>query len=74
MSKILCIYHGNCADGFGAAWAVRHALGDRDVEFHAGVYGNPPPDVSAIAKSYGGGGHRNASGFRMPIGWEGDSQ
>jgi len=45
MSKILCIYHGNCADGFGAAWAVRHALGDRDVEFHAGVYGNPPPDV-----------------------------
>jgi len=31
-------------------------------------------DVSAIAKSYGGGGHRNASGFRMPIGWEGDSQ
>ena len=29
-------------------------------------------DVSEIAKSYGGGGHRNASGFRMPIGWEGD--
>lgn len=30
------------------------------------------PDVSEIAKSYGGGGHRNASGFQMPIGWEGD--
>jgi nanoRNase/pAp phosphatase (c-di-AMP/oligoRNAs hydrolase) len=30
-------------------------------------------DVSAIAKRYGGGGHRNASGFRMPIGWEGDA-
>ena len=45
MSKILCVYHGNCADGFGAAWAVRHALGD-SVEFHAGVYGNPPPDVA----------------------------
>lgn len=29
-------------------------------------------DVSEIAKGYGGGGHRNASGFRMPIGWEGD--
>jgi hypothetical protein len=29
-------------------------------------------DVSAIAKSYGGGGHRNASGFKMPLGWEGD--
>jgi oligoribonuclease NrnB/cAMP/cGMP phosphodiesterase (DHH superfamily) len=29
-------------------------------------------DVSLIAKSYGGGGHRNASGFQMPLGWEGD--
>lgn len=29
-------------------------------------------DVSEIAKCYGGGGHRNASGFKMPIGWEGD--
>lgn len=45
MSKILCIYHGNCADGFGAAWAVRHALGSDQVEFHAGIYGNDPPDV-----------------------------
>lgn len=26
--KPLCIYHGNCQDGFGSAWAVRHALGD----------------------------------------------
>lgn len=31
-------------------------------------------DVSEIAKQYGGGGHRNASGFRMPLGWEGDAQ
>lgn len=45
MMKKLCIYHGNCADGFGAAWAVRHALGD-DVEFHAGHYGQEAPDVS----------------------------
>jgi oligoribonuclease NrnB/cAMP/cGMP phosphodiesterase (DHH superfamily) len=43
--KPLCIYHGNCQDGFGAAWAVRHALGD-DVEFHPGVYQNDPPDVT----------------------------
>lgn len=43
--KKLCIYHGNCDDGFGAAWAVRHALGD-DVEFHAGMYGREPPDVA----------------------------
>lgn len=41
----ICIYHGNCADGFGAAWAVRKALGS-DVDFHAGVYQSPPPDVT----------------------------
>ena len=32
----LCIYHGHCADGFGAAWVVRKALGP-DIEFHAGI-------------------------------------
>ncbi|MGV0315192.1 phosphohydrolase [Pseudomonas putida] len=42
--KTMCIYHGNCADGFGAAWVVRKALGDQ-VEFVAGVYGQEPPDV-----------------------------
>jgi hypothetical protein len=42
--KPLCIYHGNCADGFTSAWVVRRALGD--VDFHAGVYQNPPPDVA----------------------------
>jgi oligoribonuclease NrnB/cAMP/cGMP phosphodiesterase (DHH superfamily) len=45
VSKILCIYHGNCQDGFGAAWAVRHALG-RHVEFYAGIHQNEPPDVA----------------------------
>lgn len=29
-------------------------------------------DVAAIAATYGGGGHRNAAGFQMPLGWEGD--
>jgi uncharacterized protein len=43
--KTLCIYHGNCQDGFGAAWAVRHALGDA-VEFYSGVYQDAPPDVT----------------------------
>jgi oligoribonuclease NrnB/cAMP/cGMP phosphodiesterase (DHH superfamily) len=28
MDYDVCIYHHNCPDGFGAAWAVRHALGD----------------------------------------------
>jgi oligoribonuclease NrnB/cAMP/cGMP phosphodiesterase (DHH superfamily) len=41
----LCIYHGNCADGFGAAWVVRKALG-ADIEFHAARYGEAPPDVT----------------------------
>lgn len=30
-------------------------------------------DVSEIATQYGGGGHKNAAGFRVPIGWEGEA-
>lgn len=41
----LCIYHGGCDDGFGAAWVVRRELGV-NVDFHAGVYGKTPPDVT----------------------------
>lgn len=41
---ILCIYHGNCADGFTAAWAVKVSM--PGVEFVPGVYGDPLPDVS----------------------------
>lgn len=44
--KKLCIYHGNCADGFGAAWVVRKAWGQDNVEFFAGFYGKEPPDVN----------------------------
>lgn len=44
--KTLCIYHGNCADGFGAAWVVRHSLGENNVEFLAGHYGMTTPDVT----------------------------
>lgn len=46
MMKKLCIYHGNCADGFGAALAVRTGLGKENVEFYAGVYQEDPPDVT----------------------------
>lgn len=45
MTKTICIYHGNCADGFTAAWAVWKALGDQ-VEFMPGTYGAPSPDVT----------------------------
>ncbi len=41
----LCIYHANCADGFGAAWVVRKYFGPDGVDFHPGVYGEAPPDV-----------------------------
>lgn len=43
--KPLCIYHGNCADGFASAWVVRKAFKGK-VDFHAGVYQDPPPDVA----------------------------
>ncbi len=39
----LCIYHGNCDDGFAAAWCVR--LKHPDAEFYPGIYQAPPPDV-----------------------------
>lgn len=42
----LCIYHGQCADGFGAAWVVHNHFGAGNVDFHAGVYQNAPPDVT----------------------------
>ncbi len=40
----ICIYHGGCDDGFGAAWAVWKKW--PDTEFVAGVYGKEPPDVT----------------------------
>ena len=41
----ICIYHGNCADGFTAAWIVRKALGN-DIDFYPGFYQQPPPDTT----------------------------
>lgn len=43
--QILVIYHGNCADGFTAAWAARKKFGD-DAEYFAGVYQTTPPDCA----------------------------
>jgi oligoribonuclease NrnB/cAMP/cGMP phosphodiesterase (DHH superfamily) len=42
--KPLCVYHANCADGFTSAWVVNKAF-KGDVDFHPGVYQDPPPDV-----------------------------
>lgn len=44
MAEALVIYHGNCFDGFTAAWAARNFL--PSAKFHAGVYGEAPPDVT----------------------------
>lgn len=46
--KPICIYHANCADGFAAAWAVRKFFAEdgQAVDFHPGVYGEAPPDVT----------------------------
>jgi len=38
------IYHGNCQDGFTAAWALRQKY--TGAEFVAGVYQTPPPDCT----------------------------
>jgi len=43
--KKLCIFHANCADGFGAAYAVWKRYGE-EVEFYPGVYQQDPPDVT----------------------------
>jgi len=42
----ICIYHGGCDDGFGAAWVVWKKWG-AGVTFIPGVYANEPPDVVA---------------------------
>jgi len=44
--KPLCIYHKNCADGFGAAWVVRKFFGPDGVDLHPATYQDPPPDMT----------------------------
>lgn len=46
ITPTLCIYHANCADGFGAAWAVWMRYRSDGVEFHAGAHGTQPPDCT----------------------------
>lgn len=40
----LIIYHGDCADGFGAAWCFWNVFRD-SADYFAGHYGKPAPDV-----------------------------
>lgn len=43
--KTLCIYHGACDDGFGAAYAVWKKL-RYTVEYYPATHGDAPPDVT----------------------------
>jgi len=44
-SQVNCIiYHADCTDGFGAAYAAWKLLGNK-AEYHACKHGSPPPDV-----------------------------
>lgn len=45
------LYHANCNDGFGAAWAIWSLLGSTDVEYIPVSYGKPIPDQARQAKS-----------------------
>lgn len=51
MSKALVIYHANCADGFGAAWAARGALGDM-ADYIPCQYGQPAPTIEPGQEVY----------------------
>jgi oligoribonuclease NrnB/cAMP/cGMP phosphodiesterase (DHH superfamily) len=44
-TRPLIIYHGNCADGFAAAWCFWRKFKD-GADYVAGVYQKPPPDVT----------------------------
>ena len=40
------LYHGNCFDGTGAAWAVRRAIGEDGVFYFPVFYGQDPPSMT----------------------------
>lgn len=48
----LVIYHGNCVDGFSAAWCfhnmTRVGVEGQEFDYHASVYGDPPPSLESI--------------------------
>jgi uncharacterized protein len=43
--KTHIVYHANCADGFGAAFAAWLKLGDSDATYTPVFYGKPPPKL-----------------------------
>jgi len=51
MNNTYIVYHANCLDGFGAAWAARHALGP-DINFIPASHGSTPPSFPAGAQVF----------------------
>lgn len=49
--QVIVLYHANCADGFGAAWAAWQKLGD-DADYLPVRHGNPPPVLPEGATVY----------------------
>jgi uncharacterized protein len=57
----------------GERFAATYYDGQDGRHFSLRSRGDSGDDVAEVAKLYGGGGHRNAAGFRVPLGWEGES-
>lgn len=49
--RCFVLYHANCADGFGAAWAAWKKLGD-DADYLPVRHGSPPPELPSGASVY----------------------
>ena len=50
---------------FGRAWGVVYRINANRVD--ASIYSIGDLDVAVVAQRYGGGGHRNAAGFTVPV-------
>lgn len=51
-AKSYVLYHANCFDGLGAAYAAWERLGDDNVEYIPVQYGAPPPETEAGSNVY----------------------
>lgn len=52
MSKNYVLYHANCFDGSGAAYAAWAALGDKDTSYIPVQYGEAPPEMASGSNIY----------------------
>jgi hypothetical protein len=50
---------------YGVAWSCVYRLEGNQI--HATLYSIGDVDVGTVASAYGGGGHRNAAGFTVPL-------